>query len=393
MARLQRRRRRCARHHRCICKPVQDIQIDTRPTRTQYQYVLQSPRRSGAARWAGQVAREALQKQPDLADVTTDQHDLGQQMMITVDREAAARFGLNISAVDSDLYDAFGQRQIATIYSQIYQYKVILEVAPEYRNTAEALDSLYLTKATRCSRTPQQSSSGVSADFGNPGQQMPLARLRARWRSAWRRSPSRIRINFRRSRCPSICRPAFRSDRRWRRSIAPRQRSGCPSTIETNLVGSAAEFASSLKSEPLLIAAAIVAVYIVLGILYESYIHPITILSTLPSAGIGALLALMLVRPASRSGIAHRHYPADRHREEERHHDGRFCAGRGAQRGIDAGAIDLSGLHAALSADHDDHHGRAVGRAAAWPSAPAPARSCGARSASRSSAACWCRSF
>ena len=271
---------------------VQDIQIDTRLTRTQYQYVLQSLDQAELQRWSDTLL-EALQKQPQLADVTTDQHKLGQQMVIKVDREAAARLGLNISAVDSDLYDAFGQRQIATIYSQTYQYKVILEVMPEYRNTAEALGSLYLTKADAIQSNAQQSSNGVSADFGNPGQQIPL---RAFAQMEKRVGPLAI---MHQNQFPAVALsfnlPASLSLGQAVQTLERTQREiGMPSTIETNLVGSAAEFASSLKTEPVLIAAAVVAVYIVLGVLYESYIHPITILSTLPSAGIGALLALRL---------------------------------------------------------------------------------------------------
>ena len=229
----------------------------------------------------------------ELADVTTDQHNLGQQMMITVDRDAAARFGLNVSAVDADLYDAFGQRQISTIYSQTYQYKVILEVVPEYRNTAEALDSLYLTKADAIQPNAAQSSSGVSSDFTNPAQQMPL---RALARMEKRVGPLAI---MQKDQFPAVALsfnlPARVSLGQALQTLDRTQKEiGLPDTIATSLVGSAAEFAASLQSEPILIAAAIIAVYIVLGILYESYIHPITILSTLPSAGIGALLALML---------------------------------------------------------------------------------------------------
>ncbi len=271
---------------------VQDIQLDARITRTQYQYVLQSPDEE-ELRNSSDALLQALQKQRQLADVATDQHNLGQQMMITVDRDAAARFGLNVSAVDADLYDAFGQRQISTIYSQTYQYKVILEVIPEYRNTSEALDSLYLTKADALQPNAAQSSSGVSSDFSNPAQQVPLGALA---RMEKRVGPLAI---MQKDQFPAVALsfnlPARVSLGQALQTLDRTQKEiGIPDTITTSLVGSAAEFASSLKSEPILIAAAIIAVYIVLGILYESYIHPITILSTLPSAGIGALLALML---------------------------------------------------------------------------------------------------
>jgi len=237
--------------------------------------------------------QQALQQRPQLADVTTDQHNLGQQMMITVDRDAAARFGLNVSAVDNDLYDAFGQRQIATIYSQTYQYKVILEVLPEARNTTEALNNIYLTRADAVQANAQQLSSGVSSDFNHPAEQVPLAAFAQMNK---RLGPLAI---MHQGQFPAVALSfnvppggslgqALEALRRTEKEI------GLPETIETHLAGTAAEFVSSLESEPVLIAAAIIAVYIVLGILYESYIHPITILSTLPSAGIGALLALML---------------------------------------------------------------------------------------------------
>jgi len=273
-------------------QPVQDIELDARLTRAQYKYILQSPDQEELWHWSDKLL-QALQQEPQLADVATDQHNLGQQMMITIDRDAAARFGLNVSAVDGDLYDAFGQRQIATIYSQIYQYKVVLEVIPEYRNTAEALDSIYLTKADALQPNVAQSSSGVSSDFNNPAQQIPL---RSFARVEKRVGPLAI---MQQDQFPAVALSfnlphgvslgqALQTLDRTQRSIE------LPDSIAKSLVGTAAEFASSLKTEPILIAAAIIAVYIVLGILYESYIHPVTILSTLPSAGIGALLALML---------------------------------------------------------------------------------------------------
>ena len=155
-------------------QPVQDIQIESRLTRTQYQYVLQHLDEKELRQWADKFLRE-LQKQPELADVTTDQQDLGQQMMIDVNRDAAARFGLDVSTIVQDLYDAFGQRQIATIYGPVYQYKVILEVAPEYRNTADALDE----------RLFQESDQPAGGDrFPNPAvvKHRANSRLRCRYR-------------------------------------------------------------------------------------------------------------------------------------------------------------------------------------------------------------------
>jgi multidrug efflux pump subunit AcrB len=272
-------------------QPVQDIQLDSRLTRTQYQYVLQSLDPDELRRWVDRLV-EALRNKPELADVTTDQQSVGQQMMITVNREAAARFGLDVAAIDQVLYNAFGQRQIATIYSPTYQYKVILEVDPFYRNTAEALDSIYLTKAD-AQASSTSTTSDVSSDFAKPAQPIPL--------SAFARMEKRIAplVITHQDQFPAIAisfnlPPGVSLGQALTTLKRSQAEIGLPATIEASLVGSAAEFAASLASEPILIAAAVVAVYIVLGILYESYIHPITILSTLPSAGIGALLALML---------------------------------------------------------------------------------------------------
>jgi multidrug efflux pump len=273
-------------------QPVHDIQIETRPTRTQYQYVLQDLNEPELRHWSGEFLRE-LRKHRDIADAATDQQDLGQQTMITVSREAAARFGLNIAAVDQDLYDAFGQRQVATIYSPIYQYHVILEVGPEYRNTADALDSIYVTQADANVPSIGQSATGQAADFSHEGESVPLA--------AFAHMEKRLAplVVTHQGQFPAVTvsfnlAPGASLGQALDTLQVARQAVGLPGSIETQPIGSAAEFAASLQSEPILIAAAIIAVYIVLGILYESYIHPLTILSTLPSAGVGALLALML---------------------------------------------------------------------------------------------------
>jgi multidrug efflux pump len=273
-------------------QPVHDIQIETRPTRTQYQYVLQDLNEQELRYWGGKFLRK-LRKRPEIADAASDQQDLGQQTMITVNREAAARFGLNVAAIDQDLYDAFGQRQVATIYSPIYQYHVILEVAPKYRNTTEALESIYVTEADAIAPTLGQTATGVASDFTHEGASVPLAafahidrRLAPLVVTHQGQFPA-FTISFNLA-------PGVSLGQALNVLQAVQQEIGLPNSIDTEVVGSAAEFAATLDSEPILIAAAIIAVYIVLGILYESYIHPLTILSTLPSAGVGALLALML---------------------------------------------------------------------------------------------------
>jgi len=271
---------------------VQDIQIETRPTPTQFQYVLQSLDERQLRHWAGKLLQE-LRKQRSLADVATDQQELGQRMLVTVNREAAARFGLNVSAVDQALYDAFGQHQIATIYAPAYQYKVILEVGDSYRNNVDALNSIYLTKADAVQASPLHTASGVSSDFTTPTQSIPLGAF-----ATMEKKLAPLVITHQ-GQFPAIALsfnlPAGVSLGQALETLNRSQRDvGLPKEIDTSLVGAAAEFASSLRTQPILITAAIVAVYIVLGILYESYIHPVTILSTLPSAGVGALLAMML---------------------------------------------------------------------------------------------------
>jgi len=270
---------------------VQDIQIESRLTRTQYQYVLQHPDEAQLRVWADKFLHE-LQKQPDLVDVTTDQQELGQQMMINVDRVAAARFGLDMSSIVQALYDAFGQRQIARIYGPIYQYKVILEVSPEYRNAADALESVYFQKVPAGSTVTDSPTTESGSNNTKLTPPVPLAavaemekRLAPLIVTHQNQFPS-VALSFNLAPGVSLGQ-ALETLRRTQVAI------GLLQTIDTKLVGSAAEFVSSLNTQPFLIAAAIIAVYIVLGVLYESYIHPITILSTLPSAGIGALLAMM----------------------------------------------------------------------------------------------------
>ncbi len=273
-------------------QPVHDIQIETRSTRTQYQYVLQDLNEQELHYWAGKFLRE-LRTHHEVADAATDQQDLGLQTMITVNRAAAARFHLNVQAIDQDIYDAFGQRQITTIYSPVYQYHVVLEVSPAYRNTSDALDSIYITQADAVEPTPGQNVVGVSGDFAQRGAPVPLAafahieRHLAPLVVTHQEQFPAITLSFNLPPGASLGQ-ALATLRATANAVQ------LPSAIETAPVGSAAEFAASIESEPILIVAAIIAVYMVLGILYESYIHPLTILSTLPSAGVGALLALML---------------------------------------------------------------------------------------------------
>jgi len=254
-------------------QPVQDIQIGTRISRTQFQYTLVDTDVTELNRWAPGLV-ERLRGLPVLADVTSDQQDSGFRSYIQVDRDAAMRLGVTMQEVQDVLYDAFGQRQISTIFAQANQYRVVLEANPSWIANPNALLQL---------RVP-----------GVGGAQVPLAAIATLHRitaplavTHEAQFPS-VTISF------NLAKGAALGD-----AVAAiagaEQAIGMPATISGSYAGDAAEFQRSLASEPWLILAAVVVIYIVLGVLYESAIHPVTILSTLPSAGIGALLALIFV--------------------------------------------------------------------------------------------------
>ncbi len=273
-------------------QPVQDVTIETRPSPTQYQYVLQDLDPVELRLWAGRLL-DALRGDASFADVASDQQDDGLQMAIGIDRTAAARYGVTMNVIDNTLYDAFGQRQIAMVYSPLTQYHVVLEADPSFRTDAAVLDRIYVTAANALAASEADAASGVSAGFHASSPPIPLSTFAHVER---RMAPLAIThqglfpsatISFN---LPSGVALGQAVDALHRAE----RRIGLPDAIATSLAGSAAEFATSLASEKLLILAAIITVYIVLGVLYESFIHPITILSTLPSAGVGALLALMI---------------------------------------------------------------------------------------------------
>jgi hydrophobe/amphiphile efflux-1 (HAE1) family protein len=253
---------------------VQDVQIDSRVSRTQYQYTLEDADESELSQWASKLLAR-LRAVPELTDVATDQQDNGLQLAIDVDRDTASRLNVLPQAIDDTLYDAFGQRQVSIMFTQLNQYRVILEVEPHFQLTPEALAKIYVKSTT--------------------GQMVPLsafARLRtvtAPLAIVHQCQVPAVTLSFNLSPGSSLG-AAVNAIQRAEKEIA------LPETVMTTFSGSAAEFRSSLKSEPFLILAAVVVIYIVLGVLYESYIHPITILSTLPSAGVGALLALLICR-------------------------------------------------------------------------------------------------
>ncbi len=258
-------------------QPVQDIQIGTRIARTQYQYTLVDTDAAELKLWSGKLQNE-LTANPLFLDVATDQEDNGLRINVDVDRAAAMRLGVSMQAIQDTLYDAFGQRQISTIFAQANQYRVVLEADPAWLANPDALSRL---------RVPGTAgTTGIAA-------QVPLSEIAHIVRTTAplvitheQQFPS-VTLSFNLSGNASLG-DAVTAVARAQAAI------GMPATVTGTFAGDAAEFQSSLANEPWLILAAVVVIYIVLGILYESAIHPITILSTLPSAGIGALLALML---------------------------------------------------------------------------------------------------
>jgi multidrug efflux pump len=254
-------------------QPVQDLTVEDRVSRTQYQYTLEDPDGAELATWAPRLLA-SLRALPSLRDVSTDQQDQGIGTAIVIDRNTASRLGVTPQVVDDTLYDAFGQRQVSTMFTQVNQYRVVLEVKPEYRQTAAGLDSLYVRGANGT---------------------VPLGTLTAATEKTAPVAISRqgqfpvVTLSFNLAPGASLG-DAVRAIESTTREL------GLPASIEGSFQGTAQAFRAALANELWLVLAALVAVYIVLGVLYESYIHPITILSTLPSAGVGALLALLVCR-------------------------------------------------------------------------------------------------
>ena len=256
----------------------QDITVGTRQSRTQYQYTLQDPDIAELDHWSN-VMLEKMRAIPKLQDVTTDQQDTAPRTALKINRDIASRLGISAQAIDDTLYDAFGQRQVATMFTQLNQYHVVLEVDPKFQQDPSSLNVIYVKSAS--------------------GAQVPLSAF-----ASFEPATSALSVNHQ-GQFPAIT-ISF--------NLAPGVALGdatalvqhaeteahMPATVSATFQGNAQAFHDSLSTIPLLIAAALVAVYIVLGILYESFIHPLTILSTLPSAGVGALLMLWLF-----------HYPLD----------------------------------------------------------------------------------
>jgi multidrug efflux pump len=253
---------------------VQDLSVEDRVSRTQYQYSLEHPDPAQLNLWSDRLL-EALRREPALQDVATDQQTGGARADVSIDRDTASRLGISARAVDDALYSAFGQRQVSTIFTQLNQYHVVLEVEPQYHRTPDALKSLYIA-GTDGRPVPLQTFTKVTTASTpltiNHQAQFPSTTL------SFNLAPG------------ASLGEAVKAVEGAARAI------GLPAGVRAGFQGTAAAFQASLGNEGWLIVAAIVVVYIVLGALYESYIHPLTILSTLPSAGIGALVALLVTR-------------------------------------------------------------------------------------------------
>ncbi|MFI5110418.1 MAG: efflux RND transporter permease subunit [Terriglobales bacterium] len=313
-------------------QPVQDITVEDRVSRTQFQYTLEDPNVDELNAFAPQMLAK-LQQQPELRDVTSDQQALGLRAKLVFDRDTASRLGITPAAIDQTLYDSYGQRQVSTMFTQLNQYHVVLEVKPTFDRNPTDLRDLYIRSGAAGSAassglvaggtatsqtfgpssTPSANAAASSSTFaaasagsltGGPiassqvfasGSQVPLSAF-----THWEATTAPVTVNHQ-GQFPVVTLsfnldPGASLGEAVKAVNQVKQEIGMPASIQSGFQGSAEVFQTSLANEPLLILAAVVTVYIVLGVLYESYIHPLTILSSLPSAGVGALLALLICR-------------------------------------------------------------------------------------------------
>ena len=303
-------------------QPVQDLTVDDRVSKTQYQYTLEDVDGDELNTWAPQLVAK-LKALPQLADVASDQQNAGLRASLTLDRDTASRIGLNTTTIDNTLYDSYGQRQVSTIFTEINQYHVILELDPKFQQTPSDLNNLYINPGSSgitsaagttagTSTNPVASSTGSGASASG-GASTPAASTTSSTgtttSTAFAAAPLSVYTHWTTKSGPQTINhqgqfPVITLSFNLAPGAALSQAVAAidkavddlhmPRGIQTAYQGETQAFQASLTSEPLLILAAMVTVYIILGVLYESFIHPITILSTLPSAGVGALLALML---------------------------------------------------------------------------------------------------
>jgi len=306
-------------------QPVQDLTVEDRVSRTQFQYTLEDPDQRELNLWTARLMSK-LVRLPELRDLATDQQTSGLAASLVVDRVTASRMGITPQAIDQTLYDAFGQRQVSTLYTQLNQYHIILETRPEFQSSPAKLEDVYvrsavaptaLTTATSTTITATSASGGSGSSASSPrastntaastgsatpsavtslnGAAVPLSTF-----SHFEMKSSPLSVNHQ-GQFPVVTisfnlAPGTSLGEATAAIEQTQKDINMPLSVQGAFQGTAASFQSSLSNEPLLILAALVTVYIVLGVLYESYIHPVTILSTLPSAGVGAILALLLCR-------------------------------------------------------------------------------------------------
>ena len=255
-------------------QPIQDLTVEDRVSRTQYQYSLEDSDPAELSAWVPQFL-EKLRALPELSDVASDQQDAGLQARLVIDRDTAGRLGITPQMIDDALYDAYGQRQVSTMFTQLNQYHVVLEVDPKFARKPASLNDVYLRSAS--------------------GGKVPLSAF-----TRMELTTTPLAINHQ-GQFPVVTisfnlTPGASLGEAVRAIDAAKQELAMPPSIQAQFQGTARAFRASLTNEPLLILAALITVYIVLGVLYESFIHPLTILSTLPSAGVGAVLALLMCR-------------------------------------------------------------------------------------------------
>ncbi|MGA2435506.1 MAG: efflux RND transporter permease subunit, partial [Bryobacteraceae bacterium] len=255
-------------------QPVQDIRTSARLAAAEYQYTLQSQDLAQLSDWSTRLLAR-MRKLPEIVDLNTDQQNNGLEAWLAIDRDTASRLGLTVQSIDSALYDAFGQRQVSTMYTELNQYHVVMEVAPQYWQSPSTLQTIFVQNAS--------------------GNQVPLSAF-----TRYSQGNTPLSVNHQ-GQFPSVTlsfnlRPGVALSEAVDAINTAKEEMGMPAAVHGSFAGTAQTYQSLLANEGILIFTALFAVYIVLGVLYESYIHPITIISTLPSAGVGALLALLLFK-------------------------------------------------------------------------------------------------
>jgi multidrug efflux pump len=278
-------------------QPVQDLTIEDRVSRTQYQFSVEDANPDELSLWVPRLV-DRLRRIPGLVDVTSDLQDRGLQVYVEIDRDTASRLGVTPAAIDNALYNAFGQRLISTIFTQTNQYRVVLEVGRDFQKGAAALNDVYVASSVIGQPAPNTQSGASTSTTTVAQPAASMVRLSSVARIVER--PTSLAINhlgqFPAATISFNLAPGASLGGAVKAIRAAERELGVPPSVQTSFQGAALAFQASLNNTLLLILAAIITMYIVLGVLYESYIHPITILSTLPSAGVGALLALMVSR-------------------------------------------------------------------------------------------------